>query len=242
MPNPQPLLNSFKHTCFHSARCNIHQHPDLYRCVRGEAHAKLVNSDNQHVAGHSDGETRISAQAPATFPDGYIHPEDTIIPGVECPACNDLAEALSKDAAPCSVSVHIDMAKQAGLVDEKGSVSCPGCGGPTTLVPGQKIAEIHVKLCTDETIHNSTRRRSGEISEAEYQAWKASLTHDEKCGVYKRVPDVHLVASFTHDETALMGTDEFNVLMNTRIRERAELALMHQAPHRHTTTSVSVSL
>jgi hypothetical protein len=30
----------------------------------------------------------------------------------------------------CSASIHFDMAKQAGLVVEKGNVSCPICGEP----------------------------------------------------------------------------------------------------------------
>ncbi|WP_433963677.1 hypothetical protein [Tunturiibacter gelidiferens] len=239
---PQPLLNSFKHFCFHTPRANVHQHPDLYRCSRGAAHEKLLASTSQHVPDHHVGPQRVSAEAPAVFPEGYVHPEDTIIHEADCPACNDLAEAAANGASPCPVSIHIDMAKQAGLVDEKGSVSCPGCGGPTTLVPGQKIAEIHAALCTDETIHYPQMRKAGTLSEADYQKWKATLSREELCGVYKRVPDIHVMASFTHEETALMGTDAFNLLMSERLRERAEAALMHQVPHRHKTTSPTVSL
>src|ERR1700723_1036284 len=98
---PQRLLNSHAHFCFHSPRCNVHDHPDLYRCDRGAAHEKLLASTTEHVANHHVGPQRISAMAPAVFPVDYVHPEDTIIPAVDCPACNDLAEAMSKDAAHC---------------------------------------------------------------------------------------------------------------------------------------------
>lgn len=216
---PQPLLNSFKHHCFHGPRCNVHKHPDLYRCARGSAHEALLKTTTAHVVKHSD-------------------------PGVECPACADVAVAAAAGASPCTAAIRIDMAKQAALVDSKGNVSCPICGGPTVLVPGETKAEVHVKVCTDETIHSPQMRKAGTITEAQYQEWKASLTHDERCGVYKRVPDIHVMASFTHDETALMTSDPaaFAALANTRIAERAEAALLHQVPYRHQTTSPVISL
>src|SRR5271168_1545291 len=104
------LLDSHPHHCFHSPRANVHQHPDLHRCDRGAAHEKLLASTTEHVKDHHVGPQRISAVAPAVFPEGYVHPEDTIIPGADCPACNDLAEAMAKDAAHCTVSIHFDMA------------------------------------------------------------------------------------------------------------------------------------
>lgn len=172
------LLNSHKHYCFHTPRCNVHEFPDLYKC----------NDD-------------------------------------ECP-----------------VSINLALATQAGLVDEHGAVSCPQCGGTTTLQSGQTIAEIHARLCTDETIHYPEMRRAGRITEEEYARWKATLTRDEAIGVYKRVADIPVMASFTHEETALMKTDlpAFNALVQTRLEERAENALLHQAPHRHKTTTVSL--
>lgn len=144
----------------------------------------------------------------------------------------------------CSASIQFDLARQAGLVDDKGHVTCPACGSATILVPGQKIAEIHASLCTDETIHYPEMRKAGTITEDQYQAWKATLTGEELIGVYKRTPDIHVMASFTHEETALMTTDlnRFNSLMQERLRERAEAALLHQAPYRHTTTRATVTL
>jgi hypothetical protein len=241
---PQRLLNSHKHFCFHSPRANVHQHPDLYRCNRGAAHAKLLKSTTEHVKGHSVGPIRVSAPAPAVFPKDYVHHPDVIVPEVDCPACNDAAEALKNEAAPCTGHIHIDMAKQAGLVDGKGNVLCPLCEGPTTLVPGEKLAEIHAKLCTDETIHYPEMRRAGTLSEADYQAWKATLTHSELNGYYERVPPINVMAKFTHEETALMQTDlvAFNKLMNERLRERAEVALLHQVPYQHKTTQPAISL
>jgi hypothetical protein len=196
------------------------------------------------VKDHHVGPQKVSAVAPAVFPEDYLHTPDTIISGVDCPACNDAAEALKNEAAPCSGHIHIDMAKQAGLVDEKGNVLCPICEGQTTLVPGQKLAEIHARLCTDETIHYPEMRKTGKISEADYQTWKSSLTPQELNGYYERVPDIAVMAKFTHVETALMQTDlvAFNKLMNERLRERAEIALLHQVPYRHKTTSPNISL
>jgi hypothetical protein len=87
-------------------------------------------------------------------------------------------------------------------------------------------------------------RRGGTITEDQYQAWKATLTRDELLGVYKRVLDIHIMESFTHEETALMTTDlaAFNTLMQERLAERAEAALLHQAPYRHTTTRATYTL
>jgi hypothetical protein len=86
--------------------------------------------------------------------------------------------------------------------------------------------------------------KAGKISGEDYTAWKATLTHEEAMGYYKRVPDIHIVASFTHEETALMDTDlpAFNALIQARLRERAEIALLHQVPHRHQTVTTSLAL
>jgi hypothetical protein len=113
-----------------------------------------------------------------------------------------------------------------------------------SLKPGEKNAEVHAKLCTDPTIHYPEMHKAGKLDTETYTAWKATLTRNELMGHYKRVPDVHVVASFTHDETALMTTDlpAFNALLQTRLRERAEMALLHQAPHRHKTTYPTITL
>ena len=193
------LLNSFKHSCFHSPRCNVHQSPDLYRCDKGAAHAALVKTNKV---------------------------------------------AKGSNANRCTGSIHLALATQAGLVDAQGNVACPLCGGSTTLVPGQTIAELHAKLCTDETIHYPEMRKAGTITEAEYQAWKATCTREELIGVYKRVPDIPLMASFTHEETALMTTDlpAFNALIQARLADKADMALLHQVPYQHKTTSPAISL
>jgi hypothetical protein len=193
------LLDSFKHACFHSPRCNVHQFPSLYRCTKGASHAALV-------------------------------------------AANKAPKGASENN--CTASIHIDMATQAGLVDDKGNVSCPLCGGETTLVQGETKAEIHAKLCTDETIHYPEMRKTGEVTEEVYQAWRGTLTREESMGYYKRVPDVHIMAPFTHEETLLMTTDlpAFNALVQTRLAEKAENALLHQVPYKHQTTTPEFSL
>jgi hypothetical protein len=142
----------------------------------------------------------------------------------------------------CTASITLELATQAGLVDEKGNVTCPVCDGPTVLKPGETRLEIHVKLCTDETIHYPEMRKAGKITEDEYQKWKATLSLKELRGEYKRVPDIPVMAKFTGDEVALLKSDpvKFNELMNTRLKERAEAALLHQVPYRHTTTKVSL--
>jgi hypothetical protein len=106
------------------------------------------------------------------------------------------------DSEECPASIHPDMAKQAGLMDEEGSVSCPQCGGTTTLKPGETKAEIHAKLCTDPTIHYPELHKAGKLDTGTYTSWKSTLTRDELIGHYKRVRDMHLVALFTHEETA----------------------------------------
>jgi hypothetical protein len=192
------LLDSHKHYCFHSPRCNVHTHPDLYRCDKGSAHGELMKA-NDAAADHPD---------------------------------------------RCTGAIHIDMARQAGLADDSGNVSCPLCAGTMTLLPGETKAELHVKLCTDETIHYPDMRKAGTITEEEFQAWKATLTRNELMGHYRRTPDIHVMASFTHDETALMTSDPaaFVALANARIAEQAEYVLLHQVPYRHQTTTPSISL
>ncbi len=144
----------------------------------------------------------------------------------------------------CPASITPAMAEKAGLVGEDGIVSCPVCDGKTTLKTGEKVAEIHAKLCLDETIHYPDKHAAGEIDDAQYANWKSTLTRDELLGYYKRVPDVHITATFSHDETSLMETDlpAFNQLVQTRMKERAEVALLHQVPYLHTTTNYVVKL
>jgi hypothetical protein len=144
----------------------------------------------------------------------------------------------------CPGAISPEMAKQAGLMDEDGEISCPLCGCETTLNPGKRLAEVHVQLCTDDSIHYPEMHKAGTISHEDYAAWKATLTRDELLGRYKRVPDIHVLASFTHEETTLMDSDlpAFNVLLLDRVNERAESALLHQVPHRHKTTSVKLSI
>lgn len=152
--------------------------------------------------------------------------------------CNDDFEG------ECAAAVHHDAAEKANLIDEAGAVNCPKCGGSTTFKSGEKIAEVHAKLCTDETIHYPEMFKAGTLDGAQYAAWRATLTRDEQLGYYKRVPDIHVMARLTHEETALMDTDlpAFNALLQQRLKERAETALLHQAPHRHTTTRFPISV
>ena len=148
------------------------------------------------------------------------------------------------DTEGCPSSITPIMAEKAGLVDDSGGVTCPTCEGTTTLKVGEKVAEIHAKLCMDETIHYPEKHAAGEIDDAQYANWKSTLTRDELLGYYKRVPDVHITATFNHEETSLMETDlpAFNQLVQTRMKEKAELALLHQVPYLHTTTKHVVKL
>jgi hypothetical protein len=49
---------------------------------------------------------------------------------------------------------------------------------------------------------------------------------------------------FHDDEVELMhnAIAAFNTLMSRKLREQAEVALLHQAPHRHKTTTANISL
>lgn len=145
----------------------------------------------------------------------------------------------------CGAAIQTDLAKKAQLHDETtGVVSCPKCGCKTEFRPGRNVAELHVKLCTDPTIHYPEMHKAGKLSKDDFTAWKATLTRDELLGHYKRVPDQHLVVTFSHDETTLLDTDRdaFTALAQTRAKERAEIALLHQVPHRHKTTTGKISL
>jgi hypothetical protein len=153
----------------------------------------------------------------------------------------NLHHCLEKD---CPGAIHEDMAKQAGYVDEDGNIKCPVCDCHTYPKGETKVVEIHAKLCTDPTIHYPEWHKEGKITAAQYAEWKSTLSRDELLGRYKRVPDVHVTAQLHQDDAALMDTDldAFNALVHERIRERAEIALLHQSPHRHATTKHTVSL
>jgi hypothetical protein len=187
------LLEAHEHYCFHSARMNIHQHPDLQVCT------------NEKL--------------------------EIVVEG-------------KKKFAKCPTAVQPALAKRAGLIDKHGTGLCPSCGCSTKLKPGERRAEVHVKLCTDPTIHYPELYRAGNLDRETYEAWKATLSPSELMGHYKRVPDVHVVANFTHEETALRETDRdaFNELLNERIRERAEAHLLHQVQYRHSTETCKVQI
>lgn len=144
----------------------------------------------------------------------------------------------------CPGAISTEMAEKAGYVDGEGNVKCPCCGCETAESGERKVFEVHAKLCTDETIHYPQWRKSGKITEDQFRAWKATLTRDELLGHYKRTPDVHVAVRFHDDEAELAQTDPdaFNVLLNDRLKERAETALLHQAPHQHRTEKVNVKL
>ena len=153
----------------------------------------------------------------------------------------DLNHCLSQN---CPGAISKEMATQAGYADDDGNVKCPLCNGHTHPSGERKVVEVHAKLCTDPTIHYPEWRKTGKVDEEDFQAWKATLTRDELLGHYKRVEDIYVSVQLRHDDAALLGTDPdaFNRLLNQRLRERAEIALLHQAPHRHKTTTTSISL
>lgn len=144
----------------------------------------------------------------------------------------------------CPGAISTDMARQAGYVDADGNIKCPVCDCDTAESGERKVFEVHAKLCTDETIHYPEMRKSGKISEDQYQAWKATLTRDELLGRYKRVPDIHVTVQLHNEEAALIDTDldAFNTLLQQRLHEKAEKALLFQAPHRHQTTKADIKL
>jgi hypothetical protein len=107
-----------------------------------------------------------------------------------------------------------------------------------TLVLGKKVAEVHVKLCHDETHHYPELLRKGKIDKKTFDAWTATLTLDELRGHYHRNPPEHFVAHLTEEETALMDTEvaAFNKVLSQRVKDRAEnhLRFNHHA-HKRTT-------
>jgi hypothetical protein len=139
------------------------------------------------------------------------------------------------------------MAKQAKLHDAEGVVRCPHCeGAPATkLVPGSTVAEVHLKLCIDETYHYPEWYRAGKITKDKYDAWVATLTDLEKHGHYHRSPPEHFMVSLTAEETVLKDTDvaAFNKVLNEKVRERAENHLRHcHHAHEHKATTHKINL
>lgn len=141
----------------------------------------------------------------------------------------------------CNAAISTELAKKAGLHDGDAAI-CPTCGETMEYREGEARAEVHFKLCTDETIHYPELHRAGKISREQFEQWKSTLTRDELLGHYKRVPDIHVVAHFTHEETALITSDRpaFNEIMQQRVKEAAERALRYSAPHAHNTVRTSL--
>jgi hypothetical protein len=104
----------------------------------------------------------------------------------------------------------------------------------------------HSFLSTHIQAHPRVPRRALQTlrSTSRHSLRQATLTRDERFGVYKRLPDIHSMAFFTHEETALMTFDlaAFNKLMQERLSERAEAALLDQIAYWHTTTRATVTL
>ncbi|HVJ09923.1 MAG TPA: hypothetical protein VM554_16210 [Acidisarcina sp.] len=113
-----------------------------------------------------------------------------------------------------------------------------------TLNPARREAEVHVQLCTDKTIHYPEMHKVKTISDADYAAWKATLTRDELLGNYVRVPTSTVFAKFTHDETALLDSapDKFQTIMQGRVNDSAENAMRHSIPSQHKTTKQAVKI
>jgi len=139
----------------------------------------------------------------------------------------------------CPGAISEEMAVKANLTDSDGNVKCPCCGCDTYPKGEWKEAEVHVELCTDQTIHYPRRYRAGKLSKEDYEAWKATLSEDEKRGYYNRVPNRHIVAKLHRDEAILMDTDKdgFMSLVNTKVRDAAEKHLLFQAPYTYETTT-----
>jgi hypothetical protein len=158
--------------------------------------------------------------------------------------CHTHPELHCCDEERCPTAVRPEVAQRAGMVDEDGKVRCPSCGCSTTLKREERLAEVHAKLCTDPTIHYPDLYRAGKIDRKTFEDWKSTLSPKELMGHYKRVPDVHVVANFTHEETSLIDTDPeaFNELLNDRIRARAEAVLLHQVQYRHSTETTHIKL
>jgi uncharacterized Zn finger protein (UPF0148 family) len=148
------------------------------------------------------------------------------------------------DDEKCPTAIRPDVAERAGLVKENGEIACPSCGCKTTLKTGEKRAEVQAKLCTDPTIHYPELYKAGKLDAETFNAWKATLTDKELLGHYRRLPDLHVVVHFTHDETSLIETNPsaFDQMLNERIREQSEKLLIHQVQYRYDTTTSPLSL
>lgn len=153
----------------------------------------------------------------------------------------NLHHCIEKD---CTGVITPEMAAAVGLADEDGNVKCPLCHCDTYPKGEWKEADVHVQLCTDPTIHYPRMYKAGKLKKEDYEAWKATLTPEEQRGYYKRVPNHPVVAKINRDEAALMDTDDaaFLAIVNQRVNESAERALLHQIPHRHKTVTQKASL
>jgi hypothetical protein len=131
------------------------------------------------------------------------------------------------------------VAAKAGLTDAAGDVKCPLCNCDTYPKGEWKEAEVHVDLCTDETVHYPRMYKAGKLSKEQFDAWKATLSQEELLGYYNRVPKQHVVAKLSRDEAELMETDpaSFTKLVNERVRDSSERCLLFQSPYRHKTTT-----
>ncbi len=101
---------------------------------------------------------------------------------------------LHREGLPTG-AIAPDVAAKAGLTDAAGDVKCPLCNCHTYPKGEWKEAEVHVDLCTDETVHYPRMHKAGKLSKRNSSTHgRRTLNQEELLGYYNRVPKQHVVA------------------------------------------------
>lgn len=118
---------------------------------------------------------------------------------------------------------------------------CPACGGDMLHSGPRHFGELHLEVCLDARLHYPEWRRSGKISQEEYDAWQKTLTERELQGYFEHHAhhmmvrlDPHEVELFEQQPEALVAA------LMPKIEARLELDAQFQIQHRYKTKQHNV--
>lgn len=134
----------------------------------------------------------------------------------------------------CGCTLSDEMCDRIGLPHE--GANCPDCGDAMFKWPNRDFAELHLEICTDKCCHYPEMHAAGKISEQEYNEWVSTLTPREKLGFYERHPKLRVCVPLTADDMKLQQSPtEFAQLVDSKVKERLNLALKHEHQLRYKT-------
>ncbi len=150
-----------------------------------------------------------------------LHPQPRL---QECPDCH------------CTFSD--ETCDRLGLPYE--GATCPECDMPMIKWPHRDFGEVHADLCVDKGAHMADWLREGKITPAEYNAWFASLSDEEKLGFSSQPKIIHICVQLSGAELMMKDSDpaEFAKLVEAKLLASAEKAYQNDYQRRYKSDTV----